>query len=220
MAYGQGIERGAYAYKDLWRVVLARAARAARLVSHAEADAPVTPQHGSYWCSKHGRMCEPPSSASVFLRRDSADAAARLAEFASLRTDATVTFVQGQVDAFKFPRADGILTAPPPFGLPGARTRQPEAYALLDLPDGDASAAGEATVGRGRAAQAAYVERVGRVLAGAVRAVPRGAPVVLVVVDRQRLYAEIVRQAGLDVEAVLVLEGTPRGQAVWVCRKG
>src|SRR5262249_57896116 len=48
-----------YEHADVLRVVLARAARSARLTTHFDLDFPRTPQHDPYWCHKHRRTCVP-----------------------------------------------------------------------------------------------------------------------------------------------------------------
>ena len=52
-----------YASQDVLRVVLARAARSARLTTHFDLDFPRAPQQGEYWCHKHRRTCRPVESA-------------------------------------------------------------------------------------------------------------------------------------------------------------
>src|SRR4051794_5404813 len=46
-------------HADVLRVVLARAARSARLTTHFDLDFPRAPQQGPYWCHKHKRECVP-----------------------------------------------------------------------------------------------------------------------------------------------------------------
>ena len=57
-----------YASQDVLRVVLARAARSARLTTHFDLDFPRAPQLGEYWCHKHRRTCRPVESAESFSR--------------------------------------------------------------------------------------------------------------------------------------------------------
>ena len=56
-------------HADVLRVVLARAARSARLTTHFDLDFPRAPQRESYWCHKHRRTCTPVQQADKFLRR-------------------------------------------------------------------------------------------------------------------------------------------------------
>ena len=44
-------------HADVMRVVLARAARSARLTTHYDLDFPRAPTRGEYWCHKHRRTC-------------------------------------------------------------------------------------------------------------------------------------------------------------------
>jgi hypothetical protein len=72
-------------HADVLRVILARAARSARLTTHFDLDFPRAPQHGPYWCHKHKRECRPVERASHFLSRYGLDTVARIKAFARLR---------------------------------------------------------------------------------------------------------------------------------------
>ncbi|HWN23450.1 MAG TPA: DNA methyltransferase, partial [Gaiellaceae bacterium] len=72
-------------HADVLRVVLARAARSARLTSHFDLDFPRAPQVGEYWCHKHRRTCRPVETANKFLSRYLLDTLARLQAFAEVR---------------------------------------------------------------------------------------------------------------------------------------
>ena len=74
-----------YEHADVLRVVLARAARSARLTTHFDLDFPQAPQLEPYWCHKHKRECRPVERADHFLRRYTLDTLARLKEFARVR---------------------------------------------------------------------------------------------------------------------------------------
>ena len=71
-----------YAHADVLRVILARAARSARLTTHFDLDFPREPQVGPYWCHKHKRECRPVERAEHFIRRYALDTLARIKEFA------------------------------------------------------------------------------------------------------------------------------------------
>src|SRR5207253_10644431 len=64
---------GGHEYADVMRVVLARAARSARLTTHFDLDFPRVPQLEPYWCHKHRRTCRPVDRAEHFLRRYALD---------------------------------------------------------------------------------------------------------------------------------------------------
>ncbi len=70
-----------YEHADVLRVVLARAARSARLTTHFDLEFPREPQRGSYWCHKHRRTCRPVEEADKFLGRYLVDTLERLKSF-------------------------------------------------------------------------------------------------------------------------------------------
>ena len=76
---------GEYEHADVMRVVLARAARSARLTTHFDLDFPREPQREPYWCYKHRRECRPVERAEHFLRRYALDTLARIKQFARVR---------------------------------------------------------------------------------------------------------------------------------------
>src|SRR5687767_3867963 len=74
-----------YEHADVLRVVLARAARSARLTTHFDLDFPKEPQRTEYWCHKHRRTCRPVDRAEHFLRRYALDTLRRVREFEHVR---------------------------------------------------------------------------------------------------------------------------------------
>jgi hypothetical protein len=186
-------------HADVLRVVLARAARSARLTPHFDLDFPRVPQTEAYWCHKHRRECRPVERASHFLRRYSLDTLARIKAFARVRGRGREAAVaHGDARTLDFGRTfDGVLTSPPYPGLIDYHEQHRYAYELLGLPD-----LGELELGRGssRRALADYVEGIAAVLANAASQLRRGAPVLVVVNDRRDLYPEILERAGLRLE--------------------
>ncbi|MDQ4029970.1 MAG: site-specific DNA-methyltransferase [Actinomycetota bacterium] len=188
-----------YEHGDVLRVVLARAARSARLTTHFDLDFPRAPQRGPYWCHKHKRECRPVERADHFLRRYSLDTLARIRAFARVRANRSeAEVIHGDARTLSLRgRFDGIVTSPPYPGLIDYHEQHRYAYELLGLED-----RGEAELGRGstRAALAAYVHGIAAVLANARSALKPGAPVLVVVSDRRELYPEIIERAGLRLE--------------------
>src|SRR5262249_52280948 len=76
---------GDYEHSDVLRIVLARAARSARLTTHFDLDFPRSPQREQYWCYKHRRECRPVKRAEHFLRRYALDTLSRIKQFARVR---------------------------------------------------------------------------------------------------------------------------------------
>jgi hypothetical protein len=188
-----------YEHGDVLRVVLARAARSARLTTHFDLDFPRAPQRDPYWCHKHKRECRPVERADHFLRRYALDTLARIRAFARVRAkwrEAEMIHGDARTIALDGPY-DGIVTSPPYPGLIDYHEQHRYAYELLGLED-----RGDAELGRGstRAALAGYVEGIAAVLANARSALKPGAPVLIVVNDRRDLYPEILERAGFRLE--------------------
>jgi hypothetical protein len=184
------------------RVVLARAARSARLTPHYDLDFPRAPQRGEYWCHKHRRTCRPVETAHKFLSRYLLDTLARLQAFSAVR-DARRAAVVLHGDAREIelggPYA-GVVTSPPYPGLIDYHEQHRYAYELLGLDDRRERELGAAAAGTSRAAIAAYVASIGTVLARVREALEPGAPVCIVVNDRRGLYSEILARAGLRLD--------------------
>jgi hypothetical protein len=197
LAFRELAVRGEHA--DVLRIVLARAARSARLTPHFDLDFPRAPQTAPYWCHKHRRECRPVAEAARFVRRYSLDTLARIKTFARVRGRGRgADVVHGDARSLDFGRRfDAVLTSPPYPGLIDYHEQHRYAYELLGLPD-----LGELELGRGtsRRALAEYVDGIAAVLANAAAQLRRGAPVLIVVNDRRELYPEILERAGLRLE--------------------
>jgi DNA methylase len=190
-----------YEHADVLRVVLARAARSARRTTHFDLDFPREPQLGEYWCHKHKRICRPVETASQFLRRYGLDTVARIKEFARVRARGREAVVlHGDSRELELPPCAGIVTSPPYPGLIDYHEQHRCAYELLGLDDRRGLELGAAEKGVARGAIAAYAEGIAAVLARCAVALPRRAPVVIVVDDRRDLYPAILDAAGLRLE--------------------
>jgi len=191
-----------YASQDVLRIVLARAARSARLTTHFDLDFPRAPQVGEYWCHKHRRMCRPVKSANKFLSRYLLDTAARIRRFGDVRHPkrAAVVLHGDARDLELGGTYDGIVTSPPYPGLIDYHEQHRYAYELLGLDDRRERELGAAARGTSKAAIEEYVGGVAAVLARSKAALRRGAPVCIVVNDRRQLYPEILERAGLRLD--------------------
>jgi hypothetical protein len=196
---------GEYEHADVLRVVLARAARSARLTTHFDLDFPRTPQRDEYWCHKHKRFCRPIDRAEHFLRRYALDTLNRIKDFSRVRARAREAgVVHGDSRELELDgRFDGLVTSPPYPGLIDYHEQHRYAYELLGLDDRRDLELGAGASGTSAAALARYVEGVADVLANAKGALRGRAPVVIVVNDRRDLYPEILERAGLRLEARL-----------------
>jgi DNA methylase len=193
---------GEYEHVDVLRVVLARAARSARLTTHFDLDFPRAPQRGEYWCHKHKRTCRPVDRAEHFLRRYALDTLARIKAFSRVRSrdrEAVVLHGDARIVELGGP-FDGLVTSPPYPGLIDYHEQHRYAYELLGLEDLRALELGSGEQGTSAAALATYAEGIAKVLARAKQALRPGAPVVIVVNDRRNLYEEILERAALRLE--------------------
>jgi hypothetical protein len=181
------------AYPDLWRVVLSRAARSARLARHFDLDFPDEPVHGEYFCHKHRRTCRPVEEADKFLRRYVRDAVARVLAFDDVRRSTETTVLHGDARVLDPPGpVDLVVTSPPYPGLIDYHEQHAYAFELLGLERRD-----EKEIGRGLAG---YCDGVAEILGRAGEALGRDGRIVVVVNDRRGLYDRILADAGLRLE--------------------
>ena len=126
-----------YEHADVLRVVLARAARSARLTTHFDLDFPREPQVGPYWCHKHKRECRPVERAEHFIRRYALDTLARIKAFARVRArEREASVLHGDARELELGGPfDAVITSPPYPGLIDYHEQHRYAYELLGLDD-------------------------------------------------------------------------------------
>jgi hypothetical protein len=192
---------GDYEHADVLRVILARAARSARLTTHFDLDFPSVPQAGPYWCHKHKRECKPIEHADHFLRRYTLDTLTRLKEFARVRSRRSSLVLHGDARELDLPGPfDAVVTSPPYPGLIDYHEQHRYAYELLGLDDLRERELGAAARGTSRAALTAYTEGIAGVLGACAEALRPVGRVVIVVNDRRELYPQILAASGLVLE--------------------
>jgi hypothetical protein len=190
-----------YEHADTLRVVLARAARSARLTTHFDLDFPRTPQADAYWCFKHKRECRPIDRAGHFIRRYTLDTLARLKAFARVRRSRSADVVHGDAREVSLSGPfDAVVTSPPYPGLIDYHEQHRYAYELLALDDLHEREIGAAAAGTSNAAIAAYVAGISDVFAACAAVLRPKGRIVVVVNDRRDLYGEILGRAGLRLE--------------------
>jgi hypothetical protein len=193
---------GDYEHADVLRVILARAARSARLTTHFDLDFPRMPQREPYWCHKHKRECSPVDHAAHFLRRYTLDTLQRIKDFSRVRGRRAAEILHGDARELELrARFDAVVTSPPYPGLIDYHEQHRYAYELLGLDDRRERELGAAARGTGRAALEAYADGIAAVLARAAAALRRNGPLVIVVNDRRELYPGILDRAGLRLDA-------------------
>ncbi len=190
-----------YEHVEVLRVVLARAARSARLTTHFDLEFPRAPQREPYWCHKHRRTCRPVEEADKFLRRYLLDTLDRLKAFQRVRHRRRAAEVfHGDARQLELEgRFDGIVTSPPYPGLIDYHEQHRYAYELLGLDDRRDRELGAAARGTSRNAIAEYVGGISEILQRCADALEPGAPVIVVVNDRRELYPEILERSGLEL---------------------
>jgi DNA methylase len=191
-----------YEHADVLRIVLARAARSARLTPHFDLDFPRSPQREEYWCHKHRRVCRPVERAVHFVRRYGLDTVQRIKDFSRVRVrgrEAEVLHGDSRELAFGGP-FDGVVTSPPYPGLIDYHGQHRYAYELLGLDELRELELGSAARGTSAAALVAYSEGIAATFANAADSLRPSAPVVIVINDRRDLYPGILERAGLRLE--------------------
>jgi hypothetical protein len=190
-----------YEHADVLRIVLARAARSARLTTHFDLDFPRIPQRDPYWCHKHRRECRPVEHAAHFVRRYTLDTLVRLKEFGRVRSRRDAIVLHGDARELELgARFDAVITSPPYPGLIDYHEQHRYAYELLGLDDRRERELGAAAAGTGKASLAAYTDGIAAVLGRAAKALRPSAPLLVVVNDRRELYPEILKRAGLRLD--------------------
>jgi len=201
-----------YYYQDLLRVVLSRAVRSSRLITHYDLATPKAPLPvgKEYWCRKHNRYCVPIDNCITKIHAYSADTARRIEEFDKLRSDKSTTVIQGdsrnvdlKAELAKTPIADrrisGIFTSPPYVGQIDYHDQHVYAYELFGLPRQDELEIGPKKQGKSKKAQTAYVEGIAAVFRNAVLYLESDAKVFVVANDKFNLYPEIAKLSGLKI---------------------
>ncbi|HAH07401.1 MAG TPA: DNA methylase [Elusimicrobia bacterium] len=186
-------------YEDLYKVVLCRSARSARLAPHHELDFPKEPVSGPYRCRKHSRLCRPTQGAAKFLRRYLEDTLERVREYARLRKPVSVRLLHGDARSLRLPLVDTVMTSPPYVGLIDYHEQHRYAYELLGLPRHDGSEIGPASRGSSRKAKADYREGIAAVFANCARRLEKGGHAVIVVGDRHDLYSDLHKECGFEL---------------------
>jgi DNA modification methylase len=188
-----------YEHADVLRIVLARAARSARLTTHFDLEFPERPQREPYWCHKHRRTCRPVQEADKFLSRYLLDTLERLKAFQRARARARIAeVIHGDARHVALEGSfDGVVTSPPYPGLIDYHEQHRYAYELLGLDDRRDRELGAAARGTSRPAIAEYVSGISEILRRCGAALAPGAPVIVVVNDRRGLYPEILERSGL-----------------------
>lgn len=191
-----------YKNQDILRIILSRAARSARLITHYDLARPKKPVRETYWCIKHNRYCQPINEAFKFINRYSWDTIERLKEFDKLRTNAYIKILEGdarKIELSKDFKIDGIFTSPPYVGVIDYHEQHRYAYELFDFPRQDELEIGPAIKGQNGNAKKDYVQGITNVFKNVSQNLIDRALVFIVANDKFNLYTNIGKQCGFEL---------------------
>lgn len=191
-----------YNNQDILKVILSRAARSSRLITHFDLARPKEPVRDTYWCIKHNRYCDPINESYKFIRRYGIDTISRLKEYDAIRTESRVEVFQGDARTFKLPlrqKCDGIFTSPPYVGIIDYHEQHRYAYELFDYLRLDEMEIGPATRGTSRAAISEYVDSMTRVFLNMKKHLKKDAKIFIVANDKYCLYEGIGKTCGFEL---------------------
>lgn len=201
-----------YEYQDLLRVVLSRAVRSSRVIPHYDLATPKAPLPVGveYWCRKHDRMCKPIDNCISKIHAYSADTARRLAAFDKLRSDKSVTIINGDSRKLNLKtelsntsihdrQIDGIFSSPPYVGQIDYHDQHIYAYELFGFPRNDQQEIGPKKQGKSKQAQNEYIDGIAAVLSNLRPMLKDTGKVFIVANDRFQLYPEIAKLSGFRI---------------------
>ncbi|MBW1995779.1 MAG: site-specific DNA-methyltransferase [Deltaproteobacteria bacterium] len=202
----------AFEYQDLLKILLSRAVRSARLIPHYDLARPKAPIEAGkeYWCKKHRRMCKPIEQLLVKIHNYSMDTVRRLETFDKLRSDKSVTVIQGDSQKVNLAKElkktpisgrkiDGIFTSPPYVGQIDYHDQHIYAYELFGFPRNDKLEIGPQRAGKSKQAQGTYIEGISAVFRNVKKYLKDDAKIFIVANDRLKLYPEIAERSGLKI---------------------
>ena len=189
-----------YEHQDIFKIVLSRAARSARLTTHFDLDCPRKPATEPYYCHKHHRTCQPTDESLNFLKRYALDTLERIREFAAIARKSKVTVLHQDARTVELPKLDLVLTSPPYVGLLDYHEQHRYAYELLELPSREEQEIGAAFKGASKRAKQAYCDEIRQVLVNLRQRLRKAGRVVIVVNDKYDLYTGIAEGSGFRIE--------------------
>ena len=199
-----------YQNQDALKIILSRATRSARLITHYDLARPQKPVRDKYYCIKHRRTCEPTNEAVKFIDRYSWDTIKRIKEFSGLRTNAKIKIFKddareidfAKIKDYKGGKFDGIFTSPPYVGLIDYHDQHRYAYDLFGLDDNGHKEIGPASKGRSRLAKEEYKKDITAVFQNMNRFLKPKAKVFIVVNDKDNIYPEVASACNYKIEKI------------------
>ncbi len=213
-----------YQNQDILKIILSRATRSARLITHYDLARPKKPVREKYYCIKHRRICQPIDEAMKFINRYSWDTIRRIKEFDNLRSNAKIKIIQGdsrninfnKVKDYKGGKFDGIFTSPPYVGLIDYHDQHRYAYELFGFNDNGFKEIGPAFKGKSKKAKEEYKKDIISVFNNMNKFLKPKAKIFIVVNDRDKIYPEVANACGYKIKEIFhrpVLMRTERDSA-------
>ncbi|MDE3038518.1 MAG: site-specific DNA-methyltransferase, partial [Pseudomonadota bacterium] len=208
-----------YKNQDLLRIILSRAVRSSRLITHYDLATPKMPVALGvpYWCRKHNRMCLPIDNCIEKIHAYSNDTVRRITEFSKLRNSEPAIVVNGDSRNVRLNEympdgvlLDGIFTSPPYVGQIDYHDQHVYAYELFGFPRNDVKEIGPKKSGKSKAAQEAYINDIAAVFRNACIYLKPDAKVFIVANDRFNLYPRIAELSGLKIKETILRAVTKR----------
>ncbi len=190
-----------YKNNEVMTVILSRAARSSRLITHYDLARPKKPIREKYWCIKHKRYCDPTDEAYKFIERYSLDTIDRIKEYTKLRSKDSIKIYQGDSRSVKLSehKIDGIFTSPPYVGIIDYHEQHRYAYELFDFPRNDDLEIGPASKGTSAVAKGKYAQDMTAVFKNASGYLKKGAKIFIVANDKYNLYPAIGTECGFKL---------------------
>ena len=201
---------------EVLKLILSRTARSCRATTHADLATLQEPVWSPYYCRKHGKICRPLMSIEGWWARYLKDTAARLKEFAALKSDTLQHCLTGDARTLDIQAAmvnhssalagvvndkgiKGIFSSPPYVGLIDYHEQHAYAYDLLGFKRRDELEVGKLSTGQSKAAKQAYVEGISDVLLNCRDIMVEDFDVFLVANDKHELYPQIAARSSLEI---------------------
>jgi DNA modification methylase len=195
-----------YQYQDVMKIILSRAARSVRLVTHYELDFCKTPQRKPYYCYKHHRTCKPPNSAERYLIRYSDDVVKRIKEFSDIKNNAEVKLFCDDSKTLKVPNFDLIITSPPYLGLIDYHEQHRYSYELLGLTRKDDKEIGPSFKGQSKMAEYIYITKIYESFKNLLDYINEDGRIIIIIGDKKAMYPIIRERLGIIEEKKLSRE--------------
>lgn len=202
--------------KKFITIILSRTIRSCRTTTHADLATLKEPVIKTYYCRKHGKICNPLFSMLSWWERYSKDTIKRLYEFDNLRTNTFQVCLQGDARSInifselenknpefakliKSQKVKGIFSSPPYVRLIDYHEQHAYAYDLFGFKRNDELEIGSLYKEQGREARNSYIEGIAQVLNNSKQFLQNDYDIFLVANDKYNMYPTIAEKTGMKI---------------------